>query len=429
MQAAFVSYAPIVPGLRSATSGRARSVHRPLTGRAVRNHGRVVAGLRNAGPSPPSFMDKNNHDDDGGDGYFGDPGDLNQALGMPMPQMNEQELDYFNNAENEDERLRRLKEIAKKRHNEFLRQKMEVKMKAGERYITNASDDYMSRLSANSTVRETARLVALGLRLPSQAGAKAGDAAPASIASPRSPDEDRAAKRRGLNQGELYMDNLTAPPPAPEAEQKVEEDIREAFAGFERQAEAYASPAPHVVSGARAAPAGGTVGKQISFLEEHLAKLQAEEAADSGSLVSNGPDPTDVRASIKSIGERLGSARDGVSHGGPALGDGPGGMTEEETLAAFEEIRAQAAAARTAPPADPLAVPLPSRKDGAAAGTGTADRVDGTGLSPPPGEGARLALIALRIEQNRFIEDQRRTLDQHEANLRKVFAKYCPDIL
>jgi hypothetical protein len=346
-------------------------------------------------------------EDDGGDGYFGNA-DFDDCLGMPMPQMNVNELAYFNAARNERERLDRLKEIAKRRHNEILTEKMRRVQATGERYSTNSAEDYMNNLQRSSTESQVAILESMGYSPPPGVVQKVETAKPVLKPLTLSAEEGRALKRKGLNAGGLYIDNLTAPQPDPGVEKKVEEGLASTFRDMERRVSAGSDSDP-------IDPELSVVDKQIAFLEQHLAKLQNEAAA--------GPSPEEVRATVKTVEEKIGTG--GSAARLSPVGDGMGDMTEEDTLEAFNRIRAKQAEAREAPPMDPLAIPLPNRSDGRVADVGTAAWSNDDDSDE---DFARLALIAMRIEQARFIEAQRKVLDEHEANLENIYSKYAPEL-
>jgi hypothetical protein len=136
-------------------------------------------------------------------------------------------------------------------------------------------------------------------------------------------------------------------------------------------------------------------------------------------------------------------------------------MTYEERIAAFDAIRRRASAAREAIPADPLAVALPEKRsvpgaepaidyddegppelsedeiqrkfeelrsaarESSVRGASSASRRP----SEPKSTGdLRLAMIALKVEHERYAQEAKRCLQEHQENVRDIFYKYGLDL-
>lgn len=372
-------------------------------------------------------------DGDDDDEFFGHVEEIKESLGMQLPQMTAQELDYFNTAPDEESRLARLKEIAVKRHQAMVNQKVAKARASGKRMATNTADDYMENLARASSQAQTQRLESMGLTPPpSKSDAEAEHLPDGDVLENSRPMKQREPLEVDMSDQVSQYESPPAPasraPQAPRdspaapiedilAQENTVEGMSSAIEELERQLADTVSTSnkPSNVNASNVSPS--TVDKQIDYLQQHLEKLQAEAMGN--------PDPEEVKAAVKSIEERVGTgiAKSHIST--PSPSDGMGEMTRDETMAAFDMIREQQAEARAEPPLDPLAVPLPSKAEVDLMAPGASGPSDDVGAAD---ENLRIALISLRMEHSRYIDEQKESLERHEANIEKIFTKYAPEL-
>lgn len=168
-------------------------------------------------------------------------------------------------------------------------------------------------------------------------------------------------------------------------------------------------------------PTPEVTAKQIAYFEQHLAKLEAEAAKESSSADdADVHHHSDVKAGLEGLSDAIGSAPKAApstpAPSTPALGDGMGDMTEDETRAAFNAIRAQKSAVRKAHPDDPFNVVLPEKQE-------TREE-----SSAEDGERVRLAPIAACIETSRYSEAQKEALEEFEENIQGIYQRYVPEM-
>lgn len=409
-------------------------------------------------------------EDDGGDGFFGTPQEHSQSMGIGMPPgTTHAEIDYINGGKNAQERMSRLKEIARKRNSEMINEKMRRNIAAGVDHAAGAADLYMKQLSKASTQKATEQQEEISKMTKDDhyeaglAGKNKADLYFEQLQVSRSTSENakpRADMIETALRGSRAIEDVE-PELKPEVQREPEEEPEPEPADLAPVAEpqsehAEAAQGPEDVA-TTPAPSAEVTARQIAFLEQHLAKLESEAMEESSTTeVGDSPDPKDVRAGLEGMSDELGSVReapptaptpplgDGMGEmsedavraafdevraqqqaassgaeapSGPALGDGMGDMSEEETRAAMEQIRAERAAMADAPSADPYNVVLPTRSE-----SGSSSSEGGEN------ERVRLALIAARIETTRFIEAQQEALKEYEENLQDIYQKYVPEM-
>jgi hypothetical protein len=406
-------------------------------------------------------------DDDGGDGFFGGTrADIQASLGISVPDLTLDEREYLASAKDDFDRMDRLKELARKR-----------KALQGTRSMNrnlSTADDYIASLSKKSTASTLASS-------PKDARHRNEVKRPRSGRQVQG-DEALDLKRKGMNPGDRYIDDLSQAtkslkePARPVDENRAVDldELDETVSEIEQLRTKLGNLADRMDRDEMSDPVGPvhppvsttTIDKQIQFLEEHLAKLKEEDAANSqlpGARPEPGPDRNAVRSQVELLGrqvdiERKLSAIEPTSPGqAQGWGDGPGEMSEAERLAAFDEIRRRNAELRNAAPADPLAIPLPVKR-GVSGHDGhhtEYDSDDGPGelseeeiqakfdslriptremlssRGAPAGElddNFRLALIALRIEHHRYSQEIKRSQQEHEENIRDIFTRYVPQL-
>lgn len=201
MHSAFVTLVPVAKGssLRAwRCSDRvscAKSVRFVRTGSHAKFRGNFLSQIRGSA-NYNDEDDDDDDDDDGGDGYFGRMQDIKRALGIPLPEMNAEERRYVDAAANDAERMRRLKEIAVRRYEELRDRVNATRRESGSGFAQNASEDYIESLTQK---RRNAAQELSTSDTASSAGTEADVVNPLEI---------KNLQRRGMNAGQLYMDNL-----------------------------------------------------------------------------------------------------------------------------------------------------------------------------------------------------------------------------
>jgi hypothetical protein len=399
--------------------------------------------------------------DDGGDGFFGGTrADMQASLGISALGLTMDEVDYLTSATSDSDRMDRIRNLArKKKDSEGIR----VSNRIG-----SSADSYIASLSR---------------KLPQgQQGNANGEASEErQVVKQRKPlyqetEDARDHRRRGMNAGDRYLADLTRAKNETGSGKRQdgtnisrEEELEEttsSISALERKLKALAARSAEdddLDSGGQIHPPTAddpTIDKQIKFLEEHLARLKAEDA-DRGPVTPLGPRPDQaaVRSQVASVGRKMDPGRfypassSGQSQG---WGDGSVDMSEEEQLAAFDEVRRRNAELRDLKPADPLAIPLPEKRGVTKFGTGDDyEGDDGPGelteeeiqakfehirqsslelaaSRPAPvkrmEDELRLAVIALRIEHDRYCDDVKSAQEAHEQKVRDIFKRYVPDL-
>lgn len=365
--------------------------------------------------------------DDDDSASIGNPGDHSESLGVPLPAMTPKERAWFNDAPTGKARMERLLEIARQRHGEALTAKLETARANDTPLSSNVADDYMESLSAGKVEKFQSevpmkRAVDLTQSEPPLEDLQAKIRREMDEAVSDSEREERMSRSPPVTPPQDAIDDTMADLQHELAEMKAEAARKAAT----RQPPVQPPVQPSVAASSRSAGENvdpSTVDKQLTFLEQHLEKLKREAAEEAGEVVENvsgsgPPDPEVVKSRVRDIAEQFGNGgkRDVIPG---SLGDGLGQLSEEETLAAFEEIRAAQSTEAGAAPGDLIPVSLPSRSE--------VDRDDSVAAGDIA-EGARLALIALRIESSRFVTEQRKALHEHEQKIADIFERYVPDL-
>jgi hypothetical protein len=459
MTIAFLLCSPLLKGYEDSramcAATRSCRISRPLISR--RNRTVQRAEVRSSA-APINDDD----DDDGGDGFFGGTrADMHASLGISAPDLTMDEVEYLTSATSDSDRMDRLRNLARKKKANEGTKVSDRSGRSTDSYIESLSRKTLQGQQSN-TIGEASeeRQVVKQSKPPYQ---EAEDA--------------RELKRRGMNSGDRYIEDLSrarneagsgkrqddTTNPSPEVEL---EQTTTSISALERELAALAARTAeddNVDSGGPIHPPtedDPTIDKQIKFLEEHLARLKAEDEAR-GSDTPSGPMPDQaaVRAQVASLGRKIDPGRvypassTGQSQG---WGDGPAEMNEEEQLAAFDEVRRRNAELRNWKPADPLAFPLPEKRAVTKVGSDKDyEADDGPGelteeeiqakferlrrssrelatSRPAPvkrmEDELRLAVIALRIEHERYCQDVRSAQEAHEQNVRDIFGRYIPDL-
>jgi hypothetical protein len=430
----------------------------------------VRAALHSAVPDYPV----ESGDDDGGDGFFGgDYDDLQKSLGVPIPEMTVQDREHLASSRNDAEHLERLLTIAKRRHGEMQMETMRKRMAMGDGYRASSADDYLQTLATNSYKKEATRMVELGFNAPEapdfvkEAEKRVANEARLSSATSGKPTASSATsssssvtatidksdneksraeiaemekhKIRGMNAGERYVYDLAqaakakegsasgpAAPPATDATNEaeavvkdLERQLRELIQNEDEANESLLPTLPAVAPTETGGTDGALLDKQISFLEAHLAKLQRETGGDDADAAA--PVPGQVQAKISDLGSKLDMSAATAAPPAPIATQ----MSEEERIAAFSEIRRRAAIERGAEPADTLAISIPDRiSELPRSMRDTAGAAESSDV-----ETMRLAVIALRMESDKYLENARETLDEYEQSIAAVFKRFAPDLL
>jgi hypothetical protein len=463
--AAFLPCAPLTSSTGRARAGAAVS-RRPA--RVLRSS--VRAGLHSAVPDYPA----EDGDDDGGDGFFGGSlSDVEKSLGVPIPEMTTADREHLASSRNDAEHLERLMIIAKRRHGEMQMETMRKRMAMGDNYRASSADQYLATLAGNTYTKEASRMVELGLPKPKEpdfvvqgeqakrpasspvtpSSSSSASSTSASMSETVDPDaEERAAeveaeikvhKLRGMNAGERYVHDLTHgakndptptyTPAVParvdvgEAEranaQAVVEDLeRQVRELIQRQDDAEENLLPVKTSVSPTETDGADssmLDKQISFLETHLAKLKAETDVDDVDDLPASPDATarSVRSQVDILSSKLDMS---AASAGPVTSQ----LSEEERIEAFHEMRRRATLTRGAQPADPLAVGIQERDEDLPRSVRDIPASGGSDA-----EAMRLAVIALRIEHDKYVRDARAALDDFEEAVAAVFKRHAPDLV
>jgi hypothetical protein len=407
-------------------------------------------------------------DDDGGDGFFGGTrADIQASLGISVPDLTLDEREYLATAKDDFDRMDRLRELARKR-----------KALQGPRSMNrnlSSADDYIASLSKKTPAKELASSGKDARRQNKGKRPRTERTEPG--------NEILDMKRKGMNPGDRYIDDLSqatmslkgSARPVDETSNVDLDEVDETVSEIDRLRTKIGNLADRMDKDELTDPgdpvhppfATTTIDKQIQFLEEHLAKLKEEDAVSRSqppaARPESGPDRSAVRSQVEFLGQQVDVERK-LSASGPSSpglaqgwGDGPGEMSEMEKLAAFDEIRRRNADLRNAEPADPLAVSLPEKRNisGRDGQQLEYDEIDGPGelseeeiqakfdslrkstremLSSRAAparkleDDFRLALIALRIEHDRYSQEIKRSQQEHQDNIRDIFNRYVPEL-